>query len=81
MKILLGASMYCTTGWGEKQHIVFLYIAGPPYVPLFTKRYMYKVPAIVYLHASCRQNIMHEKSGGSMVIGVDIKIKVKKSCH
>ena len=45
MKILLGASMYCTAGWGEKQHIVFLYIAGPPYVPLFTKRYMNKVPS------------------------------------
>ena len=52
MKILLGASMYCyiaATAVGEKQHIVFLYIAGPPYVPLFTKRYMYKVPATMVL--------------------------------
>ena len=49
MKILLGASMYCyiaaATAVGEKQHIVFLYIAGWTTVctPLFTERYMYLV--------------------------------------
>mgnify|MGYP001171067700 CR=1 FL=1 len=56
MKILLGASMYCTDGWGEKQHIVFLYIAGPPYVPLFTERYMYLVEPFKNFSATSASN-------------------------
>ena len=31
------------------------------------------------VHTSCRQNIVHEKMGGSMVNGFDIKMMVKSS--